>query len=92
MNKFKTFNFQDTTIGNPPDQSALFTPVAGPSRVNILKEHNANIMNPTSSTGMFACESSTQGDEKNKMLIKKLKSSMNKIYRLQKTVKHLKDF
>lgn len=74
-----------------PDQSAIFDPVAGPSRMNPLTEHNVNIITPTNS-GMFVYKSSKQeSDQKSKMLIRKLKSSMNKVYRLQKTVKHLKN-
>ncbi|XP_063896832.1 uncharacterized protein LOC126056415 [Helicoverpa armigera] len=81
---------KDTTTSNVPDQSAIFEPVAGPSRMNPLTEHNVNIITPTNS-GMFVCKSSKQeSDQKSKML-RKLKSSMNKVYRLQKTVKHLKN-
>lgn len=69
----------------------MFEPVAGPSRIYPLRELNANIITPTNS-GMFVCESSKQEvDKKSKMLICKLKKSMNKVYRLQKTVKHLKN-
>ncbi|XP_022834724.1 uncharacterized protein LOC111362301 isoform X2 [Spodoptera litura] len=91
-NLFRTAvpGFKDTTISNVPEQPAMFEPVPGPCR--ILREHNANIITPTSSTAILVCESSKQEeDKKTRILVQKLKSSMNKVYRLQKTVKHLKN-
>lgn len=70
------------------DEPAVFVPVAGPSTIIYpLKEHDANIIPQTSYSEMFVCKSSKQGDQKNKILIRNLKSSMNKVYRLQKTFK-----
>lgn len=67
----------------------VIEPVAGPSRINPLTELSSNVITPTNSE--IGPSSKQEGDPKRRVLIRKLKNRMNKVYRLQKTIKHLKN-